>query len=103
MCVDLGPEFVFEALRTDAKASEFAKGRTLRFLANVDPTDVSRALSGLDPETTLVIVVSKTFTTAETMLNAKTLKKWLLDSIPGVPAESIIRQHMAAVRSALTF
>ena len=73
-------------------------GRTLRFLANVDPTDVSRALFDLDPETTLVIVVSKTFTTAETMLNAKTLKKWLLEKIPGVSAESIIRQHMIAVR-----
>ena len=62
---------MFEALRTDPTASVQAAGRTLRFLANVDPTDVSRALSGLDPETTLVVIVSKTFTTAETMLNAK--------------------------------
>ena len=51
-----------------------AKGRQLRFLANVDPVDVARALNGLNPETTLVVVVSKTFTTAETMLNARTVR-----------------------------
>jgi glucose-6-phosphate isomerase len=96
--VDLGPEFVYEALRTDTAASAAASGRTLRFLANVDPTDVARALSGLDAESTLVIIVSKTFTTAETMLNAKTVKKWLLDNIRGAGSETIIRQHMAAVR-----
>jgi glucose-6-phosphate isomerase len=50
---DLGPEFVFEALRTDPAASKEAQGRSLKFLANVDPVDVARALSGLDPETTL--------------------------------------------------
>ena len=42
----LGPEFVFEALRTDPIGSEAADGRTLKFLANVDPVDVARALSG---------------------------------------------------------
>jgi glucose-6-phosphate isomerase len=52
----LGPEFVFEALRTDPIASVASHGRKLRFLANVDPVDVSRALEGLDPETTLVII-----------------------------------------------
>ena len=51
-----------------------AKGRNLRFLANVDPVDVARALNGLKPETTLVVLVSKTFTTAETMLNARTVR-----------------------------
>ena len=50
------------------------KGRQLRFLANVDPVDVARALNGLRQETTLVVVVSKTFTTAETMLNARTVR-----------------------------
>ncbi|CAE8601056.1 unnamed protein product, partial [Polarella glacialis] len=68
----LGVEFVFEALKTDPEASVAAKGRRLRFLANVDPIDVKRALEGLNAETTLVVIVSKTFTTAETMLNAKT-------------------------------
>ncbi len=71
----LGPEFVYEALRTDPVAAAAANGRQLRFLANVDPVDVARALHGLDPETTLCVVVSKTFTTAETMLNARTVKK----------------------------
>ena len=48
--------------------------RRLRFLANVDPVDVAKALNGLNPETTLVIVISKTFTTTETMLNARTVR-----------------------------
>jgi glucose-6-phosphate isomerase len=94
----LGPEFVFETLRTDPTASALAKGRTLRFLANVDPVDVSRALAGLNPELTLVVIVSKTFTTAETMLNARTVKNWLLTSMPTAPPADVIRQHMVAVR-----
>lgn len=61
------------ACRTDQTAGD-SKGRQLRFLANVDPVDVARALNGLDQETTLVVVVSKTFTTAETMLNARTVR-----------------------------
>lgn len=97
----LGPEFVFEALRTDPIASKAAEGRNLKFLANVDPVDVSRALTGLDAESTLVVIVSKTFTTAETMLNAKTVKKWLLDNIKGPKSEDVIRQHMIAVSSAI--
>ena len=68
----LGPEFVYESLRADGKAKENSKGRTLRFLANVD-----RATEGLDPESTLVVVISKTFTTAETMLNARTMRSWI--------------------------
>jgi|EP00982_Pelagococcus_subviridis_P011798 glucose-6-phosphate isomerase len=61
----LGPLFVHTSLRTCPEAAEGARGRQLRFLANVDPVDVARSLNGLDPETTLVVVVSKTFTTAE--------------------------------------
>ena len=49
----------------------------MRFLANVDPVDVKKALDGLNAETTLFIINSKTFTTAETMLNARTCRKWL--------------------------
>lgn len=99
----LGPEFVFEALRTDKIASHAAEGRTLKFLANVDPVDVLRALQGLNPENTLVIVVSKTFTTAETMLNAKTIKEWLLKSkcFNGITSDIITRQHMIAVSTAI--
>lgn len=51
-----------------------AAGRKLEFLANVDPVDAVNALHGLNPETTLVVIVSKTFTTAETMLNARTAR-----------------------------
>jgi glucose-6-phosphate isomerase len=94
----LGPEFVYEAIRTDPAAMEASKGYSLRFLANVDPVDVTRALHGLDAESTLVIVVSKTFTTAETMLNARTVKQWLLNQLPDVDAGNVIRQHMVAVR-----
>jgi glucose-6-phosphate isomerase len=97
----LGPEFVYEALATDATAAAQATGRTLRFLANVDPVDVQRATKGLDPETTLVIIVSKTFTTAETMLNAKTIKRWLTSNIKGRDSADVIRQHMIAVSTAI--
>ena len=62
--------------RAQAAADE-ARGRTLRFLANVDPVDVARALNSLDPATTMAVVVSKTFTTAETMLNARTVRSVL--------------------------
>jgi len=102
----LGPEFVFEALKTDKKAAEAAKGRVLRFLANVDPVDVSRALEGLNPAETLVIIVSKTFTTAETMLNARTVKDWLetyrAEKLPSVDPAMMTRQHMVAVSTAIS-
>ena len=65
---------------------------------NVDPVDIKRALAGLNPETTLAIIVSKTFTTAETMLNARTVRKWLVDGIAGKDQATVIRQHMVAVR-----
>ena len=67
----------FAGCRTNSEASHEAYGRQLRFLANVDPVDVARALNGLAPETTLVVVVSKTFTTSETMLNARTVRQAL--------------------------
>ncbi|MHC5068493.1 MAG: glucose-6-phosphate isomerase, partial [Planctomycetota bacterium] len=93
----LGPEFVAEGLRTDKACAKAAAGRRLRFLANVDPIDVERALDGLDPETTLAIVVSKTFTTAETMLNAKTVRAWLSKSL----GKKAIAKHMVAVSTNL--
>jgi glucose-6-phosphate isomerase len=100
----LGPEFVAEALATDPASARAARGRRLRFLANVDPIDVTRALAGLDPARTLVVVVSKTFTTAETMLNARAVREWLLRGLrPRLPARrrgddhAIIAQHMVAV------
>ena len=93
----LGPAFVHTALETDPTAQVSAQGRTLSFLANVDPEDVSRALRGKSPETTLVIVVSKTFTTAETMLNARTVRQWLSQSL----GEAAVERHMVAVSTNL--
>jgi glucose-6-phosphate isomerase len=92
----LGPEFVFEALRADPDAEKAAEGRTLRFLANVDPVDFHLTTRDLDPAETLVVVISKTFTTAETMLNARTVRKWLVDGIEGAEKD-IVAQHMVAV------
>jgi len=65
----LSIEFVFEALRC-----QYREDRVLRFLANVDPIDFYKATQGLCPSETLFLVCSKTFTTAETMLNARTAK-----------------------------
>lgn len=93
----LGPLFVHAALQTDPEAAQSAKGRQLRFLANVDPVDVARSIKDLDPETTLVVVVSKTFTTAETMLNARTLKEWIISSL----GPQAVAKHMIAVSTNL--
>lgn len=93
----LGPEFVAEAMRTHGPSARAAEGRTLRFLANVDPIDVARALEDLDPETTLVVIVSKTFTTAETILNARTVRQWLVQALG---AEAVAK-HMVAVSTNL--
>nr|BAA23181.1 cytosolic phosphoglucose isomerase [Dioscorea tokoro]BAA23183.1 cytosolic phosphoglucose isomerase [Dioscorea tokoro] len=94
----LGPLFVHTALQTDPEAAECAKGRQLRFLANVDPIDVARSITGLNPETTLVVVVSKTFTTAETMLNARTLREWISAAL----GPQAVSKHMVAVSTNLT-
>lgn len=93
----LGPLFVHTALQTDPEASKSAGGRQLRFLANVDPVDVARNITGLDPETTLVVVVSKTFTTAETMLNARTLREWISSAL----GSQAVSKHMVAVSTNL--
>uniref|UniRef100_A0A5B7B6T5 Glucose-6-phosphate isomerase n=1 Tax=Davidia involucrata TaxID=16924 RepID=A0A5B7B6T5_DAVIN len=94
----LGPLFVHTALQTDPEANECARGRQLRFLANVDPIDVARNIAGLNPETTLVVVVSKTFTTAETMLNARTLREWISSAL----GPQAVAKHMVAVSTNLT-
>jgi len=79
----LGAEFVFEALKTDATARKNAEGRNLRFYANIDPIGFARATNGLDPETTLCVVVSKSFTTRETMMNAQFIREWLVSAYNG--------------------
>lgn len=91
----LGSEFVAEALANDRDCAHAADGRQLRFLANVDPVDVTRATRGLDPAETVVVIISKTFTTAETMLNATALKQWLRESL----GNAAVQQHMLAVSS----
>merc|ERR1712038_1685176 len=101
----LGPEFVNEALRADAAAATVAHGRTLRFLANVDPVDYELCTRDLDPEETLIVVISKTFTTAETMLNARTAKKWILEGLAakGVTDEAkVAGSHIIAVSTAIS-
>eukprot|EP00897_Mesotaenium_endlicherianum_P002557 jgi/Mesen1/2329/ME000155S01433 len=77
--------------------AEAAKGRRLRFLSNVDPIDVASAVNGLDQETTLVVVVSKTFTTAETMLNARTVRTWITSAL----GPDAVSKHMVAVSTNL--
>ncbi|CAD7701307.1 unnamed protein product [Ostreobium quekettii] len=89
----LGPLFVHTALRTELTAGAAAETRRLRFLANVDPIDVARALDQLDREETMVVIISKTFTTAETMLNARTLRTWLTKKL----GEGAVAKHMVAV------
>jgi len=68
---DLGPRLVWRALKPLEPQID------LRFVGNVDPADIAQALAGLDAETTLVVVVSKTFTTQETMANATAARAWL--------------------------
>lgn len=84
---DLGPRFVVDALQ------DFCTGPRVHFVSNVDGQDMTRTLKHLDPETTLFIVASKTFTTEETMLNAAVAKDWLLAKAP----QSAIAQHFVAL------
>ena len=82
---DLGPRLVWDALRPLEPAID------LRFVANIDPRDMAEALNGLNPETTLVVVVSKTFTTQETLANAEAARAWLKAGLPagGIEAHFI--------------
>lgn len=75
---DLGPVMALEALK---KYSD--RGRTFRFVSNVDATDFVEKTVDLDPEETLFIIASKTFTTEETMTNAQTARQWLLNHFDG--------------------
>ncbi len=88
---DLGPAMADQAL---AKLRH--PGLVLRHVSNVDGADIERALAGLDPATTLVIVASKTFTTQETMTNAATARAWLVGQL----GEAAVARHFAAVSTA---
>ena len=86
---DLGPAMAYEALRdfTDREL-------TFRFVSNIDGTDFWEAVHGLDPAETLFIVVSKTFTTLETMTNAQTARDW---SLAALGDDAAVAKHFVAV------
>ena len=86
---DLGPVMVTEALRPYWKA-----GLAAHFVSNVDGTHVSEVLRRVDPETTLFIVASKTFTTQETLANARSARAWLIDKLG---AEDAVAKHFVAL------
>lgn len=85
---DLGPQMAYEALR-----SMVLPGLECRFVSNVDGADLAGALRGLDPAETLLIVSSKTFTTVETMTNARSARAWLAEAL----GEEAVADHVAAV------
>ena len=94
---DLGPVMAYEALEPYHQ-----DGLTCRFISNIDPTDAAQKLAGLNPETTLFIVSSKTFGTLETLTNARLCKAWLLEHLPsGSDAGDAVAQHFVAVSTAL--
>jgi glucose-6-phosphate isomerase len=87
---DLGPVMAYEALKHYSD-----RDMTFRFVSNVDGTDFAEAVRNLDPTETLFIVSSKTFTTLETMTNARTAREWLLAGVPG--EVGAIAKHFVAV------
>ncbi|WP_417510855.1 glucose-6-phosphate isomerase [Microbacterium sp.] len=101
---DLGPVMVYEALKPYADA-----GIQARFVSNIDPTDMAQKTADLDPETTLFIVASKTFTTLETLTNARLARDWLWSgltesgAIAGDDASrtDAVAHHFVAVSTAL--
>ena len=86
---DLGPVMAYEALRYYSR-----RDMTFRFVSNVDGTDLAEATRDLNPEETLFIVSSKTFTTLETMTNAHTARRWALDPLGD---QAAIAKHFVAV------
>ncbi|MDN8576665.1 glucose-6-phosphate isomerase [Corynebacterium sanguinis] len=87
---DLGPAMATKALRAYATA-----GISAEFVSNVDPADLVSVLERCNPEETLFIVASKTFTTQETLSNAHAAKRWVLDHFDG--DDSVIAKHFVAV------
>ncbi len=88
---DLGPVMTCLAL------TPYCDGPSAHFVSNIDGADITDTLAGLDPETTLIIIASKTFTTIETMTNAATARKWLAEKL----GEAAVPGHFAAVSTAL--
>src|SRR5882724_10033328 len=87
---DLGPVMAYEALRHYSN-----REMTFRFVSNIDGTDFVEATRDLDPQETLFIISSKTFTTLETMTNAHTAREWALAGLGG--DESAIAKHFVDV------
>ena len=85
---DLGPVMAYEALKHYSD-----RDMTFRFVSNVDGTDFAEATRDLDPAETLVIVSSKTFTTIETLTNARQARQWLTD----VLGDDAVSKHFVAV------
>lgn len=86
---DLGPKMVCEALKHYSQT-----GLSVHFVSNVDSTDLVETLRRLDPETTLFLVASKTFTTQETMANANSARSWFMASAKD---DSAVARHFAAM------
>jgi glucose-6-phosphate isomerase len=86
---DLGPVMAYEALRHYSR-----RDLTFRFVSNIDGTDFAEAVHDLDPEETLFIVASKTFTTLETMTNARTARDWALAKLK---SDAAVPRHFVAV------
>ncbi|MBI2233961.1 MAG: glucose-6-phosphate isomerase [Micavibrio aeruginosavorus] len=86
---DLGPRFVTKAL-----SDFYNPGLSVRFVSNVDGAALRSALQGCDPATTLFLVASKTFTTAETMANARSARTWLVDALG---TEDAVQRHFVAL------
>jgi glucose-6-phosphate isomerase len=89
---DLGP-----AMATLALADYARPGLTSRFVSNIDPVDLYAATHDLDPETTLFVVSSKTFTTLETLTNAAAARDWLLGGLGDAAGEDAVARHFVAV------
>jgi glucose-6-phosphate isomerase len=87
---DLGPAMAYLALRDYSDRS-----LTFRFVSNIDPTDLAEATRDLDPASTLFIVASKTFTTQETLTNAREARRWLLEGLGG--DDKAVAEHFVAV------
>jgi len=85
----LGPEMAYLALRPFSMRS-----MTFRFVSNVDGADFTEATVGLDPGETLFVVASKTFTTLETMTNAATARKWVVDALG---SDAAVAKHFVAL------
>jgi glucose-6-phosphate isomerase len=95
---DLGPRMVYDALKAFRRP-----GMEARFVSNLDPADLDDALEGADPETTLILVISKSFTTQETLMNARAARGWLVAALGEAGANRRFAAATAAPEKAVDF